>query len=358
MHPNRLVLKSAFVISVVALSLWAHPVAVLCEKIEASPLDVTLVVKKPGNSKPLDLKDEKIELIYQKVSFKEGDRIEKLLRGNGILPDIEAITIIYAKNPSANSSSFRPGAELMLPAVKGDHGLQQALAEGYLVELTLDKKLKEDFLNEVEALQGLVKPFSDLQPAYFRSEDSQRKMVASVNIGVDVLGSFRTVIRDKTWPISSDMIRHLLGEARLLKSILQRVVEPKGKLVAEAEAQIELIAEDLQVRAEMFKEKRGPGEPPPRYRDMRVKVTTLSAQTGTPVHNLYVYYVPVALKRKPESVRFFDRVSSPADHLLVEANYFVWAGQPGDLTPQPHGKIVEVRKNDHGQEQLVELVIP
>jgi hypothetical protein len=323
----------------------------------ALPPDVAFAVKKPGDPKALDLQGEKVQLTFQKVTFKEGDSLDKLLRAGGVTPDIEALALVYARNPTADAKSFRPGAELLLPTVQGGERLKKALTEGYLAEPTLEPKLKAEFMADAEAVQGLAKQFAALQPERFAGADSQRELVASVQAGAELLGSFREVVRDRTWPLGPDMIRDLHGEARQLRALLEGVVKANVK-PAEVGERVVLVEDDLKVRAEIFKEKKGPGQPPPRSRDTAVKVETFGAADGKPLHKLIVYYVPLALKDRPEYVREFGKVTSPADEVLAEANYYIWAGKPGSRQPSPFGKAVPVRKLAGVKEQVAQLVVP
>src|SRR5438876_12415421 len=88
--------------------------------------DVSTALMKPGSKVVFNLMGEKLEVGFETIKLAEGSRIEHVLRGKGILPDVEATGLIYAKNPRLTSKSFVPGVEVIVPVAKGGQRFKEA----------------------------------------------------------------------------------------------------------------------------------------------------------------------------------------------------------------------------------------
>ena len=320
-------------------------------------LDVSFAVRNPTTKQVLNLGDETIRLDFRSTTFMKNDSLEKLLRANGVLPDIEALAVVYARNPEVNSDSFRPGVTMFLPAVNGGERLTSVVKDGYLVELTLEKQLKDSFVKNVQAASLSAAELDSLDVALFSDESNRTDFLGRVKRTVELFSNFREVIRNRTLPIGPELIRDLHGEAELLTSLIQRVVKKEVK-PADVATQLTMLEDDLSVRAELFRETKGPGRRPNRNREMLVKVEAFSLADGKELKRVRVYYVPIALKDVADEVREFLELASPTQTVLPEANYFMWVGQPGDRQPQPHGIHVPVRQMTGVKEQKVQFAIP
>jgi hypothetical protein len=326
---------------------------------ELPGLTVGLKVKKDGKDRLIE--KEKIEIAFEMVTLPDGKRIEEALRQRGIFPDAEALAVVYAANPTVTAAAFRSGARVRLPRVRGGKQLQNDLAQGYLVELTLDSNQKTAFVKTAEATPSLAAKFAALDVTHFSNTDAQEIATRLVSRGAELIQGFRTVVRDRTAALAPGTADALNGEAELFNEIVERSLRPGAMLGADDLTRIKLVVQDLEVRAESLRQKKGAGQSLPRYRDVRVTVKTQKAD-GAPVHKLYVYYAPVALKDKPAHVLSFDGVTSPVSQMIGEANYFVWAEPPPTPRtkpmPQAYGKEVHVRKIEGVTEIVVELVVP
>ena len=82
-------------------------------------LNITVQLINPKDISLITLAGRKIKLSEQKVTWKEGDSIQKLLKKNGFYAqDGESTGILYKLNPDLDAKSLRAGKEIILPAVK------------------------------------------------------------------------------------------------------------------------------------------------------------------------------------------------------------------------------------------------
>lgn len=320
-------------------------------------LDASIVLIRPIDGSSITLKEEEMGLATEKVVVKDGDSVENLLISNGIYADAESIGVVYDLNPNLDAKSIRSTSELILPKVTGGKELLHAFDDGYMAFLTPDKEMKKHFFNNSKSLEGLTENISVLGLHLFENAEYKEKFTKSVAYTIESLDTIGTVIKTRGRHFSSEVLRQINSETKLLSTILDRAILEDRKLSETDWERIKLIEEDMQIKMRAFDEKMGPGELPPRWREAIVVVRTLNVYTGNEVHNLRVYYVPVALYGIGEEDTF-DQVTSPTEErMLPEANYRIWAGNPGDTAPLSDIKKLKVRKTSKEKKILVELTI-
>jgi hypothetical protein len=338
----------------IACVMGNHPVT---QAQELWTSDVSMVLLRESDGASIPLEKEGLELTTQIVVVKPNDRLENLLRTNGIYADAEAFGAVYALNPSLDPTALHPGLELFLPYVRGEKHLQEALNDRYLVALTLDVGLKRRLLAQAEDLRGLADDFAALEPHRFRHRDVHAELLMVVRRSLDFMGALSIIIRERSRPFSSEMLWQTSSEAQLLASILSDILTTGRVVTRHDEETIGLIAENMQLRSTNLKGIRGPGEPPQRFPQVSVSVKTLKTQDRGEVHGLRVYYAPRALYGRDGSQQPFLTVSSPTTKWLPIANYRLWVGKPGDPKPLSEVLDIEVRKPPKGDSMLVELVV-
>src|SRR5687768_3915552 len=142
---------------------------------EVAGRSVTMMLVKASNSSPAPWPAEEIKLVSETVTTKAEDDVFTLLEANGIQPDNEAYTLVYDLNPTLEKADPLPaGLSLTLPKVSGGAQLRERLQSGYIVMLTVDKDIKEQFDSNVRAITDLSAKFGSLEPERF-TDVSKRK---------------------------------------------------------------------------------------------------------------------------------------------------------------------------------------
>jgi hypothetical protein len=349
MPPYRLQLK---VLGLAGLLMFCLSRSVLITAAQDTPLagrDIaTTLVRDNGQS---------VVLVVQKTVIKPGANIKQLLKANGISPDADAFGLLYDLNPKLDKlDSLAPGTELLLPKVQSG-GSAPALPAGYLLALTVDKKLKDELLTKLDALNSVTASAPRLEVARFNDAEDRRIVLATIadlNQSLEVIAN---VIAGKVRPVSSEMLNQIKAEVEMLQPTLAGLAQSDRKLSDSDREIIKLVADDLQIKRKTFNEVRDPGQPPTRWAEVQVVVKTLKTDDGSAVTNLTIYYVPEALFGKGDFQRTFNRLSSPTDQTLPEANYRIWAARAGDTRPVTEVKRVEVRKGSGNGPVTVELPV-
>jgi hypothetical protein len=303
--------------------------AVSAEDVPLTNRDISLtVVNANGTSIPVKVSSDELVLMAGTITFKTGDTVKQLLITNGIFPDVEGFGLVYDLNPSLpNLTEIASGTEIILPKVSSQSRLIMP-ADG-LVALKVDATLKDQLATAIEQLQVRISTTREFDSSHYDSpgeRQSTRDALESIN---DSIMAIANVVRGKVRPIQNEVLNQVKAEADALKTTLDSLAEPSRKLNAEDVNAIKLIEEDLRVRRRTLTDVRGPSEPPTRWREATVVVRTIGSN-GQAVSQLRIYYVPEALRRRPQFVRSFDTLSSPSQRSLPEANYVIWAGNPGD----------------------------
>ena len=316
--------------------------------------DISMVLLKQSDSSRTTLADGNVKLTVHQVTVRQGASVRALLQSNGIYADANSLGLIYDLNPGVDSlASPKPDSTLILLKVAGGRELQKQLSSGYLVALTVDQKLKDDMRKNVERLTALAPRIASLEPNRFGNAGAKEAVVKSID---NTMSSLKVVKRglapNSQFPLSNEILTQIAGEVEILLSIL----DPDQNLSAANQVQIGLIDKDLQVKMRAFEEIRS-GELPGRWPEVRVVVTTLKSGDQGQVPSLRVYYVAEALYGRPGLEKTFDKLSSPTDRIIPEANYRIWAGRGDDPSPVSDVRKVEVRKDPSGRELTVELLI-
>jgi hypothetical protein len=339
----------------IALVLLGSPAASVAQESQLEGLNVTMSLVKRTDRTPGAWPAEAIQLAVERTKIKEGETIHALLRARGILPDVEAFTVVYALNPDLQSLSPLPAEmELKLPMAQGGDTLQAALRQDYLVALTVDQKLKRDFSENVKKLATLTDRVTRLNVIRFTSAGARTESFQALrNINDTLAFMSQLLARRNGRPITNEALSQLNAQMELLSALLELFLSSGRKLQAAEEQSIRAVAEDVAIKKRAFVQVAA-GEPPARYPEVKVEVKTL--KEGKDVPDLRVYYVPKNLKVDRTYWRSFDRKSSPADRWLPEAAYYVWAARDPDPTPVTNEHLLEALKNAEGK-IVVELTV-
>ena len=275
------------------------------------------------------------------------DTIADLLRRNGIFPNSDAMGIVYSLNPDLTQLSPLPEkVSIVLPNLKQTEEVNKALKEGFLASLTMDQKLKDDLTATWKSLQPLVMQVSALGAERFSQPEDSAKVVSALENTTESLHDMTIVLRENNRPLSHEILSQTYNDAKVLLAIAQQLAQPNQKLSREDQERILLIASDMDLKVRNLNEARGPNDSPPRWRDIRVIVDVFQDQK--PVPSLRVYYVPEALAGISDFIQQFSTLTSPAEQVLPEADYLIWATKENDTTTKTSQLKVQVRKSSEG----------
>ncbi|HXI26462.1 MAG TPA: hypothetical protein VNG71_21590 [Pyrinomonadaceae bacterium] len=316
-------------LAILLVTLFSGGQAVSIDDVPLAGRDISLsVVSANGASMQLTFAPQDLLLMATTTTFKTGDTVKQLLITNGIFPDAEGFGLVYDLNPALPSlTAIAPGTQIILPKLSTESRL--LIPAGDLVALKVDASLKDQLMIAIEGLQERITTTRDFNSSHYDNADDRpatRDALKSIN---DSIAAIANVIRGKVRPIQSEVLNQVKAEADALRGALDRLGDPSRRLSADDVSTIKLIEADLKVRRRTLTDVRDPSEPPTRWREATVVVKTIGAN-GQAVPQLRIYYVPEALRGRPQFIRSFDALSSPSQRSLPEANYVIWAANPGE----------------------------
>jgi hypothetical protein len=324
------------------LSLPQSSATTASQETQLGGLNITMSLVKRTDRTPQAWPAEPVQLLAEPAQVKDGDTIQSLLRANGILPDVEAFAVVYALNSEMqNLSPLAPSTQLRLPKAQGGAGLQAALQQDSLVALTVDQKLKRDFDENVINLMGPMVPGPSPGvkrfPRAARLAANDPTLRSLQKIGGSLEFMRLALLRRNGPPMASEALSQLNAQADLLYSLLRT----RGELSAADRDLIKAIEEDIEIKKSAFTQVAA-GEPPARWNQVKVTVKTL--KQGQEASGLRVYYVPKALKGNANHTRPFNKMTSPAEHLLQEGSFYIWAARDPEMAPVTNEHPLVVRK--------------
>lgn len=329
MNRNHLyTIKLAVIIVAVLISIFC--LNVTCSNAEKSASsNVQMVLYKSRDLPLITLKANEAELTSVKVKIKEKENVEKLLESNGIYVDGESIGYLYKLNPNIDEKTIHNRRELILPKVVGGKSLTNAIKEGYLVQLTFDVELKQQFKGILKELEKIHKEIQSLNLNSMVKPAGEEGISSAVKYIINQLNNFNEVIEVRKQIIDTETLRYIIGEAQLLKNILSESINKNYKLSDKNISTIQLIEEDIKAKSIILYEAMGSGEIPPKPKRVLLIVKTL--KKGIEIHNLRVYYAAKALalleRKDYYKVCYFslDKNSSPAKgEIPREGNHSIW----------------------------------
>jgi hypothetical protein len=268
------------------------------------------------------------QLIRRRVTVARGSTIQDLLLHNGIEPDVEALTLVYELNPQARKlSALTSGDTLLIPAAEGPLNTRPAT-------IIVDGDLKESLSHRVEHLKA---SYAQAQTSIAGGSGT---IVRELEETIQTLDFIRlSILRRNGRPISRETLSQLDREALLLDTTLERV-SANHVYDATVVKAIKAVVMDVNIKAGAYTQIAA-GKTPDRWPECRVIVRT--AKRDGPVQNLRIYYVPEALRNDPGSYRPFDRLSTPTESMLPEADYIIWGAQDPEPTPVTNQHRLEAR---------------
>lgn len=271
------------------------------------------------------------------VTFREhqvtrGDKLSTLLRRNGVEPDANAYTVVYAANPQlADVDELEIGQPLFIPTIEGPSLLEATLERRQLlIRLGIYGALRQRLAEETDQVirslgTVLLVPDRYLPPGpsrdpLMRAGEQLRHRLAAIDFE-------RTVVGEQ-------ILELVTFELELLAKELSNTLLTQEPLDAEAAALISMIESSVEELTRCARTAVNCEVP--------VQVRTRDGD-GVERNGIQVYAAPFALYGSRECAvdtrcrRAFRRVSSPAEHeLAADAHFMFWA--------ERNGRVISERK--------------
>jgi hypothetical protein len=313
-------------------------------------LNVTMTLKKRTPApQQADWPAEPITLTVQSVPV-DGKTVHELLRDNHIFPDVEAFSVVYALNPQIQRLNDLCVTQLRIPVVQGGAKLAAAFGDGFMVFLTIDKDLKDQFGSNVKQLTQLTQTVSTFGVEKFQSQADRQSAVTSLQSISDTLNRINDrLVQRFGRPISTEALSQLNAETTLLNRMLSSKASP-GALITKAEQdQIAAVEKDITIKKRAYTEVAAGGAPE-RWPDVHVTVKTL--REGREVPGVRIYYAPEALKGQDTEIQPFGALSSPTNKTLPTAYYCFWGAKDPSKTAVTNEVCIDMGINKQEEVQL------
>lgn len=232
--------------------------------------------------------------------------------------------------------------------------------------LLMNQNLIERLNANVDALMKFSEIVSRLKLADSDDPEQREKIITSAQNILRYLDFIRQELGSKKLILSDEVLSQLNANAETAISILSKLDQVNPRLDKKGQERIQAIERGLNLKMSRFNEIKGtPTKPPDTYPVVRVIVRTLKTD-GNVEPNLQIYYLEESYydgnafydaDEARKSTKTFERVSSPSDRELPEANYWVWAGRGNNPTPISGIKRLEVRRPSTGKEIEVDLIV-
>ena len=298
--------------------------------IAGRPVEGNLV--KAEDLSPAKLAVAGIKLTIESEPVQAGSNVFDLLTKNGIVPDVEAFTVVYDLNPSLEKIDPLPaGFTIVVPKADGGEDLKAIFREGYLLMLTVDPIARDELGKRVAELRGLAARFSHIPLTRFESEAAMASTKANVNALSVWLDNTRTTFLHRTGPpLRQQTLFGIRDETAALDAILAAILDGNGKVISEDRQEIDSIYRDIEAQLKKYDNVMA-GEPPTAEKRYEVIVVI---RNGERLKDAQVYYAYEGLFRKPPKEPYASRpLEKASSGYLTFGDYVIWAGRPDHPFP-------------------------
>ena len=300
---------------------------------------INAVNKTNGTKTNVDIKGLKLKV---KTVTTHHEKLDELLRTNGVFPDGESFNLVLQLNPFLNDIAATENSTIIIPVLAQSNASRTFLTKN-LIAITNDYELKATILKLSLSIDHLVLLDSTLLNVPPESVD-QIKNIANI---LDVVSA---AVKERNHIIDVGMLKQITAEASFLDSLLQK------KSLSNNQSSIKSIADNMQVRSFFFDESKGPGNTPEPYPQVRLSVRVVNIN-GKPINGLRINLVPPALFGLSANYLQMPIFSSPATGKYPVANYKIWASRPGTFDPVSDIFPLELRKQENNKPMELELAI-
>jgi hypothetical protein len=329
-------------IGIIAIFLLYLPC--LAKSTQISSLNLSMALFDSNTMQSTQLSADDVVLSCEKVIASDKDNICTLLAKGHIHPDGESINVFYLLNPGIAQKSIKKGSEILAPTIRLNNQPTGVSGNGYQISIILDKNIKQDFVNSIRALEELEKKIDILDATLFESSKQKESLDIAIISIIDKMKFFKIIIREKTQPLSSQMIRQMNDEMDLSKSIITNLTDKRNKLTQAELESLDLIAANTDIRLKTLEESKGNGGIRLDNSEVLISVRTIDMKSGNPIHKLPVYFIGQALwANRGKYYHSFDTLSSPTVSAIAIGDYFIWSGKDPDSPLLSERKSLQVR---------------
>lgn len=305
-----------------------------------SDYDVSVSLYRPSDNARRSLPQARLALTLISGSS-DAPSVQALLLRSHIYADADAISLIYALNPSLrDAQSLKPGEAIRIAEIVETQEAKSALQDGFLFKISYNGQM-------IAKVVGLRPDVHDTLGAR-----------AIPDCARSIPGDFDQIadhLEDRDQPTNHEMLAQIDSEVELL---LRRLKGEGGALTSADQATVCAVANDLGLKRQGFDNSRGDSSTFLRPPLARVQVNTyLNAAERKAVLMLRIYYVPEALQDEPSETKQFATLSSPAESELPEADYVFWVMKDGNRSPLSGRVRVSVRRRNDSNPQPVEILV-
>jgi hypothetical protein len=292
---------------------------------------------------------------FEKHSIDPGQSMAGLLHAQGIIPDSEAMTLLYELNPNLEEADPGGKRTIIIPQLLTEPLAQKALKAGYHASLVTDADLKQRLSARLENILGLQAKGAKSRLSL--PEDPVGgilywQAVASI---AEALEKIVARVQNRTVPV--EVLLQITAIAELIEESMERLALPGSVLDEEDLRVATAVDEDLQVRLDSLTPVRGSSQRIPK---VNVRVRVRSIGNKSPLSHMEIHYTPVALLNKrhwtfnPSN----DESGAVATQAMLEADYFLWAANALSGERQSDLKRVNVRRAISPDDQIYVLHVP
>lgn len=264
----------------------------------------------PPTSSGVEAKE--YELVVRRVRVRAGDQLKDLLQREHVLPNGDALSVVYNLNPDLkNADDLQVGRDLLIPSAKVSDQGDMRPADGATIVVEADSSGRDSVVMHADSISATAAAaVAAAGPELSRAE--RRAALAAF----ETVSSSLKSVSEAAIPLSGEALEQVQREGAAVAAISQRSAQGESPLTQEDVRVVRAAASDLMVKQATA------------VRAMNtvvsVEINTF-ASDGTPRRNLQVFVVPHALASDPGARRPLAVVSSPARDQLPEADYDAWA---------------------------------
>ncbi len=301
--------------------------------------DVSVSLYRPSDNARRSLAQSSLTLTS--VAQADAPSVQALLLRSHIYADADAISLIYALNPTLRDArSLKPGETIRIAEISESREAKSAFLDGFLFKIDFDRQTIAKVVALREGVHDSLK--TNTVPDCARSIPGDFDQIADH-------------LEDRDQPTNHEMLAQIDSEVELLQ---RRLKGEGGALTSADQAAVCAVATDLSLKREGFDNSRGETATFLRPPLARVQVNTyLNAAERKAVPMLRICYVPEALQDEPSETKQFATLSSPAESELPEADYIFWVTKDGNRSPLSERIRISVRRRSDSNPQPVDILV-
>jgi hypothetical protein len=303
---------------------------------------VEMRLVKADDLSPVEGSQERLSLTSASVQMTNQGTFYSILQGNGVVPDTEALCLVYDLNPTLNNiKDLKTGAVVQVPKIGSSRDLTSKLGKDYLVQVTIDSEVRQALNQGIDELQTNAASFAHLPADRFESAaDSGSTKEKVETLAKWYLQIKKSFLRRTGPPLRRQTLLQLKNEVDALNELIVGWSGNGPKLAKSDQDQIAAIYHDLESEIAKYGQVLANQTPPaePLYR----VVINIKGDDPRQIEGMRVYYTFNGIYRDPPSnppvtSYPFRQLGSGKFEVLPVKNYRVWAARDGDpghpLTP-------------------------